>query len=524
MISKLHKIVLAFGIACVLTTAAQANNLSISNISLGSRNPITKSLIIQFDINWNNSWHNKINHDAVWLTIRLNNTQDTITNKKLCEITASGINPAGSTVGTGSNVEFYVPANKKGAFFRRSSNGNVSDVSTQGARLTIDYNSCGFSDNDQVYASVFGLEMVFIPQGDFYVGDYDTSTASLDQGSSDSNPWHIISENAIPVTNAVSSGYRYISNNSSGEYATGTSFNIPSSYPKGYAPFYTMKYEITEGQWVEFFNSLGSSVARANHDLTDNNHKASDAVIARNTISCSGSPVTCSTFRPSRPVSFLSWMDLSAFLDWAALRPMSELEFEKISRGPILPLQGEYIWGSTDITAAVNISGNEDGSEVITDTNANANFNNTTLVGGDASQGAQYQTGPLRSGIFAASSTNRISSGASYYGVLDLSGNLKERVVTVGNSTGLDFDGQQGDGVLSTASGFEGNANTSNWPGMDTTLANGITGANGSGFRGGAWSDGSNLLRISERAEAALILISATSSFGGRGVFTYDGN
>ncbi len=524
MISKLHKIVLALGIACVLTTAAQANNLSISNISLGSRNPSTKTLIIQFDINWNNSWHNKINHDAIWLTIRLNNTQDTITNKKLCQITASGINPVGSTVGNGSNLEFYVPADKKGAFLRRSSNGNVSNVTTQGAQLTVDYNSCGFTDNDQVYASIFGLEMVFIPQGDFYAGDYDGSTASLDQGSADANPWHVASENAIPVTNAASGGFRYVSNSNSGEYATGASFNIPAAFPKGYASFYAMKYEITEGQWVEFFNSLGTSAARVNHDLTDNNHKASDAVIARNTISCSGTPVTCSTLRSSRPVSFLTWMDLAAFLDWAALRPMSELEFEKISRGPILSLQGEYVWGSTDIVPAVNISGNEDGSEVITDSNANANFNNTTLVGGDASQGAQYEVGPLRAGIFAASSTNRTTSGSSYYGVLDLSGNLKERVVTIGNSNGLAFDGLQGDGVLATVGGFEGNANTANWPGTDAVPANGVTGANGSGFRGGAFSDANVLLRASDRTEAALTLTTATSSFGGRGVRSYDGN
>lgn len=524
MILKLHNLVLALIVACVLSTSAQANNLSISNIALGSRDPSTKSLIIRFDINWNNSWHNKINHDAVWLTIRLNNTQDTITNKKLCQITSSGINPIGSSIGTASNLEFYVSADKKGALLRRSLNGNVGNISTQGAQLTIDYNSCGFSDNDQVYANIFGLEMVFIPQGDFYAGDYDTSTSSLDQGSTDNRPWHIISENAVPVTNSTSSGYRYVSNNNSGEYTTGASFNIPAGFPKGYAPFYAMKYEITEGQWVEFVNSLGSSVARANRDITDNSHKGSDAVTARNTISCSGTPLVCSTLRASRPVSYLSWMDLTAFLDWVALRPMTELEFEKIVRGPILPVQGEFAWGTTGITPAINISGNEDGSESIIDLNANANFNSTILSGGDASSGPQYQIGPLRSGIFAQNGTNRITAGASYYGVLDFSGNLKEHVVTIGNAAGLSFDGRQGDGTLSSASGFAGNANTQNWPGTDSNTGNGVTGANGSGFRGGSWSDSSSLLRTSDRSEAALTSTSATNSFGGRGVRTYDGN
>ena len=46
------------------------------------------------------------------------------------------------------------------------------------------------------------------------------------------------------------------------------------------------------------------------------------------------------------PCNFLSWMDLAAYLDWAALRPMTELEFEKICRGPNPPIAGEYVWGT----------------------------------------------------------------------------------------------------------------------------------------------------------------------------------
>ena len=526
MTLKLYKIVLILSVACVLTTSAQANNLSITNVGMVSRDPGTKSLVVQFDVSWDNSWHNKINHDAVWLTVRLNNIQDTITNKKLCQISASGLNPVGSSLGTANNMEFYVPADKKGAFLRRSSNGNVSNISVQKAQLTINYDSCGFSDTDQVYVSVFGLEMVFVPQGDFYAGDYDTSTASLDTGSASNNPWHIISENPIPVTNPTSGGYRYVSNNNPGEYPTGASFNVPITFPKGFGPFYAMKYEITEGQWVEFVNSLGSAAARSNRDITDNNHKNSDAVIDRNTISCSGTPLVCSTLRPSRPVSFLSWMDLAAFLDWDALRPMTELEFEKMARGPILPVQGEYAWGSRDITAAANISGTEDGTETITDPNANANFNNTVFTTGDGAPSgiAVSQSGPLREGIFASTSTNRVTAGASYYGVMDLSGNIKERVVTIGNSAGLVFDGQEGDGLLTTMTGFEGNANITNWPGFDSTPGHGVDGANGSGFRGGSWSDNNNLLRTSDRSEAALTSTAATASFGGRGVRTYDGN
>ena len=275
---------------------------------------------------------------------------------------------------------------------------------------------------------------------------------------------------------------------------------------------------------MQFINSLPAA-ARINRDLADNNHKNSQNVLNRNSISCSGIPLLCSTQRPSRALSYISWMDLAAFLDWDALRPMTELEFEKMSRGPLVPNAGEYIWGSQAVTPAAVISGTaEDGTEAITTANANANYGNSTFTGGDATQGAGFNQGPLRGGIFAGTNSTRVTAGASYYGVMDLGGNLKERVVTVGNNAGLAFTGSEGTGVLNTTAGYEGNAVVTGWPGMDAQPQNGVDGAAGSGFRGGSWADSANYLRTSDRIEAALISTAALSTFGGRGVRTYDGN
>ncbi len=525
MTKNFTKIALMVLVTAAFSAPSFANNLTVANVAIGTRNLSAKTVVISFDASWNNAWRNKINHDAAWLTVRLNNPSTTPTTKKLCQISASGLNPIGSSTGNGTGLEIYVPADKAGAFLRRSSNGSIANVSTQGMQVTINYQSCGFVDTDQINASVFGLEMVLIPQGSFYAGDYNGSVASLNKGSADSSPWNVISENAISVTNPASGGYRYVSAGNAGEVATGASFSVPASFPKGYNSFYVMKYEINEGQWVEFFNSLPSAAARSNHDITDNNHKNSDAVVARNTVSCSGSPLACSTLRSARAASFLSWMDVAAFLDWVALRPITELEFEKIARGPALPISVEYVWGSTDIIAGSVISGsNEDGSETVSAPGANANFNNTTLSGGDTGSGAQYQSGPLRNGIFAGSATTRITAGASYYGVMDLSGNLSERVVTIGNSFGLAFSGTHGDGVLTSLSGYEGNADVATWPGLDAVTTRGVTGATGAGFRGGSWADSANRLRTADRNDAALTLTSATNAFGGRGARTYDGN
>lgn len=498
---------------------ASANNLSITNVALKDRNPTANTVVVQFDLTWSNSWRTKINHDAAWLTVRLQDPSVNPSYKKLCNLTGSGLNPSGNSVGSNSGLELYVPADKTGAFVRRSTYGGPGTVSSTSVQIKVDYTSCGFSDEDQVSASVFGIEMVLVPQGEFYAGDYNTSTASLSQGSSDADPWYISSEDSISVTNPAANGYRYASAGQSGENATGDAFSIPAAFPKGYQAFYVMKYEVTEGEWVEFINSLPSAGARTNRDLTNNSHKNSDSTISRNTISCTGSPLSCSTARSDRAASYLSWMDLAAFLDWAALRPITELEYEKAARGPLMAVGGEYAWGTSVVTAADALSGNEDGSETVTTSDANAHFSGTSLTGGDGSQG------PLRVGIFATSSSSRDSAGSGYYGPMELSGNLTERTVTVGNAAGRAFTGGHGDGYLSTVSGYEGNANVTGWVEMDgTDSSRGVTGAIGSGLRGGSWSDPSTRLRTSDRSQAAATSTAAQNNFGGRGVRTYDGN
>ncbi|MBF0486096.1 MAG: SUMF1/EgtB/PvdO family nonheme iron enzyme [Candidatus Omnitrophica bacterium] len=512
------------GLFLLAPQASQANNLTITNVRMGTRDVAAKNLTVFFDVSWENSWKNKINHDAVWLTLRLNDTQAPSSEKKLCSLTTAGLNPNGSGSGTNADVEIYVPADKVGAFVRRAANNPTASMSSKNVMLTVNYDSCGFNESSQIAVTVFGLEMVYIPEGSYYAGDFSASNASLHQGSADVNPWHIANENSLNVTNAASGGYYYVSAGNPGESQTGAAFVIPDQFPKGYKSFYAMKYEITEGDWAVFVNSL-SPAARIHRDLTDNLHKNSDAVLSRNTLACSGSPLLCVSQRPSRALTFLGWQDLSAFLDWAGLRPMTELEFEKTARGPFIPFKNEYAWGSSNITAAQAISGTseENSNETVITPSANANFNNVVFSGGDSGLGSQYQSGPLRGGIFATTTTTREQSGAGDFGAMELSGNVKEQVVSIGNPAALLFTGQQGDGNLTTASGFEGNANVSGWPGMDVDVSKGVTGDAGSGRRGGSFADAANLLRISDRTEAALMALAPDAFTGGRGVRTYDG-
>ncbi|MBF0479542.1 MAG: SUMF1/EgtB/PvdO family nonheme iron enzyme [Candidatus Omnitrophica bacterium] len=351
MHNKIVKIIYTTLVILLITSLpVLANNLTITNVKLGSRNPVNKTVSVQFDISWENSWKTKINHDAAWLTIRLNKSSDLSSEKKLCPIAVTGAVPIGLSTGSSSNIDIVVPKDLLGVFVRPAKFGPFSKISSTGVQVTVNYGACGFTDSDEIKANIFGLEMVYIPQGAFYAGD-KLSTGSLKKGSADLNPWYITSASLIPVTGVANNGYYYVSSGNDGENATGSSFDISDEYPKGYNSFYVMKYEVNEGEWTGFVNSLAAS-ARANRDITDNQHKGSDSVKFRNTVQCSGSPLVCGSDRPNRALSYLSWQDLAAFLDWMTLRPITELEYEKMARGPVYPLEGEFAWGTTSIVPA----------------------------------------------------------------------------------------------------------------------------------------------------------------------------
>ena len=200
-------------------------------------------------------------------------------------------------------------------------------------------------------------------------------------------------------------------------------------------------------------------------------------------------------------MNYMSWADLTALLDWSGLRPMSELEYEKAGRGsrgvssPIAAVSGEYAWGSTSITGATSITNGGTGSE---------RGQSGSNIAYDFPAGVQ---GPLRVGSFAAGVNTRVASGGGFYGVLELSGNVWERAVTVGNSTGRAFEGRyHGNGVLDSS----GNPNVTSWPAPID--------AEGAGFRGGDWISAASRARLSGRDYAAYTYSLRSSDIGGRGV------
>jgi hypothetical protein len=191
---------------------------------------------------------------------------------------------------------------------------------------------------------------------------------------------------------------------------------------------------------------------------------------------------------------------------------MTELEFEKLCRGNQTPVAAENAWGNSSATSVTSISNDGFYNESFSNTGANANYNNML-------------TGPMRVGAFANASSTRITSGATYYGIMEMSSNLPEHVVSLGNAAGRSFTGIHGDGTLLS----DGFSNVDFWPGINgnstTSAANaafggtaGVTEAAGSGYRGGGFASDITRLRISQRNGAGLTSISRGSPDGMRGV------
>ena len=458
-----------------LFSYSHANNVRISDITLTNDSTLT------FAISWDNSWRNVHapgNHDAVWLFIKRKGCaslkwEHTDLSANMNDHTGSGL------------LEVFVDGkdlgpNAKGVFIRRKTHGSGNIVNqTVSIRLT------GVA-NGEFDFKVFGIEMVQIPEGEFYLGDGNsTNTPYSFKHGSTVNPFLVTSED-IEV------------NATTGLYSHGSSAYTPKElnpkFPKGYNEIYCMKYEISHGQYVEFLNSILSDQAAARAYLT---------TASRNNVQ--GTWPNFTTTVPHRAKGFIGWADLCAYLDWSALRPMTELEFEKICRGPVEPVAGDYAWGTTTVTNVMTM---------INDGTPTESCSNPIDVGsGIANYYDVGIVGPVRCGYAAKPTTDRLTAGATYYGVMEMSGNIVEHVVSTGHVTGAAYTGLVGDGEISSSPG-PGFSNVPNWPSQTVNGDN----AYGHGTRGGGAAYVMICLRISDRTYAANTSGGRYYYMGGRGV------
>ena len=438
-----------------------ANGLLVTNVTVSKRNETTAT--VTFDIAWQNSWrYTNINHDAAWVFFKARQEGQSEWHRVLLE--GSGINPSGYSNGGGTAVDLIVPSDRMGLFVRRAAQGSDA-LAVTNIQAVWNIASANVTKTSLIQMRALAVEMVYVAEGAFKVGSGGSEAGSLTDGSWTSGapiPFTIAGEGELTIAHTAGSLWGISTANNSTFGGAGT---LSASFPKGYAAFYCMKEEATQGQYADFLNTLTAVQATNRYSSTAWN---------RYTLSVSNGVYSASV--PDRVCNGLCYADAAAFMDWAGLRPYTELEFEKACRGPLDPIPGEYPWGSTNITGTTGINNDGTGWDTAASGNCNCNY------------GSHSVYGPYRAGIYATASSTREAAGVSYWGILGLSGSLWEYALTLGNSAGRAFAGVHGDGALSTA----GYADVTSWP--SSTTAEGI------GFRGGCYQDGPAYARVSDRS------------------------
>jgi len=500
------------------TVAGHANNIQVSSGVLTAITPT--NMAVEFNVSWENSWRAEPDRwDAAWVFVKYRTYGGEWRHASLDN--TGHVAPSGSTITTGlltPGTAYNATTNPGvGAFIYRSTTGSGT-FTANGAQLRWNYSADNISAIDVQEVRVFAIEMVYVPQGAFWLGTGGTEDWHFTNGSTN-DPYLISSEAAIQ-TGLVSTPLGVLT--AQVYNANGT---LASAFPKGFTAFYCMKYELTQQAYADFLSTLTYAQQVTRTTTAPNSTAGSGALIlsgaGRNGIDIQTPGVASTTPAiyacnldgdasygetvdgTDIACNYLSWGDLTGYLDWSGLRPMTELEFEKACRGTALPLADEYPWGTTSIAADDYTLNNVGTTNEGIATNYSLTLGNALYTTTITSPG-----GPRRVGIFSANSGNngRVTAGATFYGIMEMAGNMGDRVVSI-SAEGRVFNGLHGNGGL----GISGNPDVANWLSPTTGL--------GSGARGGTYSTIPLSLQVSDRDSAAKPTLTARNvTHGGRGV------
>jgi hypothetical protein len=301
--SNRYPFIRALAIACALLLGADpARAVTITTVTVGPRD--AKAATVQFDITWDNSWRHEGNHDAVWVFFKVRAEGE----KEWQHVRLAAdkvLNPTGySQQKGGTPLDFIVPDGEDGflgMFVRRAEYG-VGKVAATNVTAVWDLTANkGIAKDAKLSVRAIGIEMVYVAEGPFYLGMGGTEPYHFYQytdGKQHIQPYRVTSAGAIPT--GQQAGKLWARKGAQPE----DKGEIPAAFPNGYAAVYCIRHPLYQkGQYAGFLSMLEPAQAKARTSENEG----------------------------------LSWADGAAFAAWAALRPMTELEYEKISRGPIEP-------------------------------------------------------------------------------------------------------------------------------------------------------------------------------------------
>jgi hypothetical protein len=368
----------------VAATQLKANNMLVRNVTTTGDNAANKTIQVQFDMSWDNSWRDGINWDAAWVFMKFKNANGLWQHVQL--------NTTGFANGTGTANTIQVGSDKVGAFVYRSAAGTGTFSSTT-MQLQWNYGLSGLTSVTGLEVRVFAVEMVYVPEGDFTIAPRFTIS-----GFGCCNKYVTIyaPANNTPVINSRLSPvitYNNLTTSATVRVKGDTGIDTNNdgvvdntTYPTGYKAFYSYKYEMSEQQYADFLNTLTAG------QIT--------------TLGVAGTSITLTngqyfTATPNRACGNSTANRFLAYADWSGVRPMSVLEFNKATYGPLLA-DNNYIEYSRP----------------------NSLFD--------------------------------VGSVASYFGIMDFRRNAHEPCVTLNIYT---FDNRNGDGILSAT----GLTNITSW-------------------------------------------------------------
>ena len=424
MIKRLFLICVAgFAFLSLAAQTAEANNISVTNVSLQNQSVANSTVEVKFDLTWENTFsgtdaNSASFYDRAWVFVKYS----------VGGAPAETVGWKHATLTSGGTVTPEA-SDGKGAIVNIGTNQTVKWY----------YGTDGVAGSATVRVRVCAIEVVYIPTGNFI---YNAGNV----GGSGYNNFGGGTQVTVDATTDVPTG-------------------ASTGWPNGYSAFYIAKYEVSQGQYVDFLNMITQAHATI---------RAYTSAANGNTISyASGSAYGSryATTTPNRGCNFLSWDDVTGYdatniapgyAAWCAMRPMTEMEFEKAARGGGTTAY-TYPWGnSTPSTETYTVDSG-------THTKYYANYNNAG--------GAK----PINVGHYLSGDVTRTDeqTGASSYGVTDMGGNLWEHLINCASTT----TPANGDGTTAVPA---------SWP----------TASSGKGIRGGSWYNTSGNLRVSDRNHA----------------------
>lgn len=399
---------------------AFANNMLVQNVTTLGNDAVNKTIQVQFDISWDNSWRDAINYDAAWIFMKFKNASGVWQHVQL--------NQTGFVAGTGTANTVQVTSDKVGCWLYRSALGSGT-FNTTGMQLQWNYGLSGLSNVTGLEVRVFAVEMVYVPEGDF-------NCAKLFYNSPENfaaeKTFYAPGDNFPVINTKLSPQLRYNDGNTINLRIKGDA-GIDSNtdgiidivnYPTGYRAFYSYKFELSEQQFADFLSTLTSAQV--------------------NTLGFTGTSISLINGQyfsstPNKACGNSNTNRVLSYADWSGIRPMTILEFNKLSYGPLQPVLSPFTWSEGGQGCSVSQR-----LYPAWGSNANGGYNYNALI---------------EVGSFAGSLTNRIQAGTSYYGAFDLTGNAHEPVVKLNY---LNFSNVNGNGELSSIGLFDVNSWSSN--------------------------------------------------------------